>query len=123
MSKEFDFEHVGKRMPYTAPDGFLDDLESNVLERIQQEAKVESGVRLMPDEGKASPRKPARLRMWARVAVAMAACTALFVAISAILLNQGESGIDDVETAFCQLSPDDQTFLLDVYQDELFFYE
>ena len=123
MSKDFDFEHVGKRMPYTVPDGFLDDLESNVLERVQQEARVDSGARLMPDEGKDSLRKPARLRMWARVAVAMAACTALFVAISAILLNQGESGIDEVETAFCQLSPDDQTFLLDVYQDEFFFYE
>ncbi len=123
MSKDFDFERVGKRMPYTVPDGALDVLESKVLERIRQEERVDSGGHLPSEEGKASQHKTLRLRLWARAAVAMAACLALFIAISAILSSQGENDIDDVETAFCQLSPDDQSYLLDVYQDELFFYE
>ena len=25
MKEDFDFDRVGKRLPYTAPDGFLDD--------------------------------------------------------------------------------------------------
>ena len=28
MKEDFDFDRVGKRLPYTAPDGFLDDMEN-----------------------------------------------------------------------------------------------
>lgn len=28
MKEDFDFDRVGKRLPYTAPDGFLDDMKT-----------------------------------------------------------------------------------------------
>ena len=36
MKKDFDFNSIGKRMPYTAPEGFLDDIENNVLGNHQE---------------------------------------------------------------------------------------
>ena len=30
MEKGFDFNKIGKRMPYQVPDGFFDQLEENV---------------------------------------------------------------------------------------------
>lgn len=35
MKEDFDFDRVGKRLPYTAPDGFLDDMENNVWETVK----------------------------------------------------------------------------------------
>lgn len=123
MSKDFDFEHIGKRMPYTTPEGFLDNLEDSVFERIQKEESGDNGEHLTPENGRDAQRKSGKLRLWVSAAVAMAACTALFFAIGTTLRTQSENGIDDIENAFCQLSPDDQTYLLDIYQDEYFFYE
>ena len=37
MKENFDFDRIGKRLPYTAPDGFLDDVENSVMQRINQE--------------------------------------------------------------------------------------
>ena len=37
MKEEFNFNRIGKRMPYTAPEGFLDDIETNVWETIKDE--------------------------------------------------------------------------------------
>lgn len=37
MKEDFDFDRVGKRLPYTAPDGFLDDMENNVWETVKLE--------------------------------------------------------------------------------------
>ena len=37
MKRDFDFDRIGKRLPYTAPEGFLDDMENNVWETVRQE--------------------------------------------------------------------------------------
>ena len=34
MDKQFNFEQVGKRMPYNVPDGFFDQLEQNVMAEV-----------------------------------------------------------------------------------------
>ena len=36
MEKEFDFENIGKKVPYRAPEGFFEDVQKNVLARTQQ---------------------------------------------------------------------------------------
>ena len=33
----FDFKQVGKRMPYTTPDGFFKDMEKNILETVKDD--------------------------------------------------------------------------------------
>ena len=33
--KQFDFEQVGKRMPYNVPDGFFDKFEADVMKDVR----------------------------------------------------------------------------------------
>ena len=33
MKKDFDFDDIGKRTPYTTPDGFFEDVQRKVMER------------------------------------------------------------------------------------------
>ena len=40
MNKDFDFDKVGKRMPYQVPDCFFDQLESNVMQEVKSEVAV-----------------------------------------------------------------------------------
>lgn len=35
MESNFDFNKIGKRMPYTTPDGFFDSLETDILNRTR----------------------------------------------------------------------------------------
>ena len=41
MKKEFDFDDIGKRTPYTTPDGFFEDMQRKVMERagVKQQRK------------------------------------------------------------------------------------
>ena len=39
MKKEFDFEDIGKQVPYRVPEGFFDEMQKNVMERTRQPAK------------------------------------------------------------------------------------
>lgn len=65
MKEQFDFNRIDKRLPYTTPDGFFDDVENSVQQRIKQEVR---------------PLKPKRnLHLWYSVAGGLAAasiCTA-----------------------------------------------
>ena len=108
MEQNYDFSKIGKQMPYTVPDGFFDRLEEKVM-----------------DEVKAKParKKAIAIRMVIRAAIAVAACIALFLVIKKAL-PQGQDATNDyfenVELAFNNLSTDDQDYLLEVYQEELF---
>lgn len=35
MEKEFDFDKIGKRMPYQTPDGFFDEMEANIWNEVK----------------------------------------------------------------------------------------
>ena len=35
MEKDFDFNRIGKRMPYKTPEGFLDEMEANIWKEVQ----------------------------------------------------------------------------------------
>ena len=35
MEKEFDFDKIGKRMPYQTPDGFFDEMEENIWNEVK----------------------------------------------------------------------------------------
>lgn len=40
MDKDFNLDKVGKRMPYTTPEGFLDQLEANVWQEVKADMKM-----------------------------------------------------------------------------------
>ena len=108
MEQNYDFSKIGKQMPYTVPDGFFDKLEENVMNEV-----------------KAQPvrKKAVTIRMAIRTAIAVAACIALFLVVKKVLPQGNDTTTDDfenVELAFNNLSTDDQDYLLEVYQEELF---
>lgn len=108
MEQNYDFSKIGKQMPYTVPDGFFDKLEEDVMNEV-----------------KAQPvrKKAVTIRMAIRTAIAVAACIALFFVVKKVLPQGQNAATDDfekVELAFNNLSTEDQDYLLEVYQEELF---
>ncbi|MBP5714162.1 MAG: hypothetical protein J6X07_05635 [Prevotella sp.] len=108
MEQNYDFNSVGKKMPYTVPDGFFDQLEEQVMNEVKAEPAKEK-----------KPMKAVRIAI--RTLLAVAACVALFLVVKKAL-PQGDDTITDdftsVELAFNNLSTEDQDYLLEVYQEE-----
>ena len=108
MEQNYDFSKIGKQMPYTVPDGFFDQLEENVMNEVKaQPARKKATV----------------LRMAIRAVLAVAACIALFLIVRQTLPKGQDTVADDfdkVELAFNNLDTEDQDYLLEVYQEELF---
>jgi hypothetical protein len=116
MEQNYDFNRIGKQMPYTVPDGFFDQLEENVMKKW----KEEGGKR---KEYTSSSRKARIVRMAFRTLLAAAACLALFLIVRKALPQGNDAVTDDftsVELAFNNLSTEDQDYLLEVYQEEQF---
>lgn len=110
MERDFDFDRVGKRMPYRTPDGFQDEMEANIWKEVQ---------------GGLPPRhqRPTcRLRILAGVS-AVAAGLLLVLAFYPFPSKDSSDAIPNVEQAFAGLSQEDQEYMLAVYQEDIFMNE
>ena len=107
METNFDFKQMGKRMPYTTPSGFFDKMEEDVLKEV------------VPDREN-SPKHKTLYRSLLAGAVAVAASITLLFAFQWQSGRKAEVGFQEVEQAFAQLSDEDQNYILDVYQEDLF---
>ncbi len=128
----FDFKQVGKRMPYTTPDGFFKDMEKNILEAVKDDTL--QAVKIQPQSVKVQPKKRPVFKMIWAAAIAVAASVAVllvlnidFSAADSSLASshssqpsQAKSDLEQVDQAFAQLSEADQAYLLDVYQEDVF---
>lgn len=115
MDIKFDFKQVGKRMPYSTPDGFLKDMESNILEAVKNDTSQPVVVE--------QKKRPVLKVIWTAALAAAASVALLFVVnmdFSASRSSQADSDLQAVDQAFAQLSSADQAFLLDAYQDDVF---
>ena len=104
MDKQFNFEQVGKRMPYNVPDGFFDQLEQNVMAKTH------------PNSGK----------VWGWGSLAAAAAIALFIVFTKGMPNDTtttEDSFANVELAYNNLSTEDQKYLMEVYEEDVFLIE
>ena len=113
MEKTFDFENIGKRMPYTAPDDFFTKLEESVMDE----------VKVPKSEATALPERNKTVIIAIRSLLAIAAAVALFFVVQPTLTKNDTISADDyasVELAFNNLSSDDQDFLVAVYENEEF---
>lgn len=111
MDKDFDFDRIGKRMPYETPEGFFDEMEANVWQEVQRTSFA------------FAKRKPHhRLRIVAG-ALAVAASVALVLVLRPHVFGEPADGLAKVEQAFADLCREDQAYLLDVYQEDIFMNE
>ena len=120
-TEKFDFGKVGKRMPYSTPEGFFKEMEANILEQVKDDK---------PKPVRVQPKKRPLIRgIWA-AAMAVAASVAVllilnidFAAPHSSLPSHADNGIQAVDQAFAQLSSADQAYLLNVYQEDVFLDE
>ena len=107
MEQNYDFNNIGKKMPYTVPDGFFDQLEEQVMNEVKAEPAQKKSAKT--------------IRIAIRTLLAVAACIALLLVVKKTLPQDSDATIDDftsVELAFNNLSTEDQDYLLEVYQEE-----
>ena len=115
MDKNFDFNQVGKRMPYSTPDDFFAKMQSNILDAVQDMPQKNTKIK--------TNRRTVRKWLWPVSLSAAAAVVAMFVINIHFLAPNtptATSDIQDVEQAFAQLSECDQAYIVDVYQDDVF---
>ena len=114
---KFNFDQVGKRMPYSTPEGFCKEMEANILEQVKDDRP--KPVRIQPKK------RPLMKGIWT-AAIAVAASVAVLLVLnidfsaSSSQPSQVNNGIQEVDQAFAQLSSADQAYLLSVYQEDVF---
>lgn len=111
MENDFNFDSVGKRMPYTVPDGFFARMEEKLMAEVREQGRMR--------------RKRARMASVIKKSfLAAAACAAIaFTVHLGLAAPWQEVNEQDVEQAFSQLSQTDQAYILAVYQDDVFLEE
>lgn len=106
MEKNFKLEDIGKRMPYSMPEGFLKEMEESVMGSVAAESKPK--------------RRPLTYVIF-RSAVAAAAVAALFtVSLNTMQPKRYIANYTDVDQAFDNLSYDDQQYMIDTYSNDVF---
>lgn len=108
MDNRFDFDKTGKRMPYTVPDGFFDELERNVRRQTA------------PRPTTSAKRKPLFRHVAMLAAASAAAAIALPMVFSYRPAPQPAYTMENVEQAFADLSGEDQAYILEVYNEDIF---
>lgn len=118
-------EKLNKRLPYSVPDGFFDVMEANVMAKIKADA--EAGTSVGDDKAdtqmwdKRYRKTIKRTRTISLSILAMAASLLLFTILSKNTKTaQQTNDLESIDKAFSQLSTDDQTFLMEVYDDDMF---
>ena len=117
-TEKFDFGMVGKRMPYSTPDDFFGEMEANILKAVKDETP--QPVRIAPKK------RPLMKVIWA-AAIAVAASVAVLLVLNLDFSpspvaqpSAAQNDILAVDQAFSHLSSEDQAYLLDVYQEDIF---
>lgn len=107
MEHKFEFNNIGKRMPYTVPDHFFENLEQQTLARIDN-----NGAMLI-----AAHRPAAAWRLIIRSLTAAAAVVAIIFCVAHFAPSKSTKLNTSVEQAFAELSISDQEYLIDTYND------
>ena len=104
-NQEFNFEDIGRRMPYKVPEGFFNHLEESI--------KVETGLKPRHHHG-----------IWLAIpTVVAAAAVALFLILTRDVPDSNSvtaSYIHNIEIAYNELSTEDQIYLEEVCDDDIF---
>lgn len=119
MDKTFDFNKIGKRMPYTVPEDFFSTMEENVMSQVFEKSGSQGATHTDTAEAQEGRKKAIRIAL--RSLVATAAAVALFLVVhTKFSEKQDKVDFASVELAFNNLSTDDQSFLLSVYEEDVF---
>lgn len=117
-------EKLNKRLPYSVPDGFFDVMEANVMAKIKADAGINVGddkadTQMWDKRYRKTIKRPCTISL---SFLAMAASLLLLFTIlpKSTKTAQQTNDMESIDKAFSQLSTDDQTFLMEVYDDDMF---
>lgn len=117
-------EKLNKRLPYSVPDGFFDVMEANVMAKIKADAGISVGDDKADTQmlNKRYRKTIKRTRTISLSILAVAASLLLLFTIfpKSTKTAQQTNDMESIDKAFSQLSTDDQTFLMEVYDDDMF---
>lgn len=117
-------EKLNKRLPYSVPDGFFDVMEANVMAKIKADAGINVGGdkadTQMRDKQYRKTTKHTRT-----ISLSILAMTASLLLLFTIFSQstktvQQTNGMESIDKAFSQLNTDDQAFLMEIYDDDMF---
>lgn len=103
--ESYNFDKIGKTMPYRVPDTFFDELENTIMIEVQKRQN-----------------KRNILKIFYR-SVAVAATIALLMIVGGFGTKNDKTDFAEIAQAFDNLSEADQTYLLEIYQDDIFINE
>lgn len=119
-------EKLNKRLPYSVPDGFFDVMEANVMAKIKADA--EAGTSVGDDKADTqmlNKRYRKTIKRTRTISLSLLAMAASLLLLFTILPKttktaQQTNDLESIDKAFSQLSTDDKTFLMEVYDDDMF---
>ena len=126
MVQEYDLDRLGKKMPFSAPDGFFERMQANVLAEVakEEEAKKVKGIQVKAQAK--SQRKAKMIRLYMATA-SIAACVCLLVLIGrsffgseAVETQHSAASVATVDKAYDNLSADEQQELNATYANDVY---
>ena len=81
MNKEFDFDKIGKRMPYTTPERFFNNLEDDIWKEVKDDCQEKKNDKAVTIEQRQERSKSAKFHLFMRSVIAAAASIALVLVI------------------------------------------
>ena len=117
-------EKLNKRLPYSVPDGFFDVMEANVMAKIKADAGINVGGdkadTQMRDKQYRKTTKHTRTISLSILAMAASLLLLFTIFSQSTKTVQQTNGMESIDKAFSQLSTDDQAFLMEIYDDDMF---
>ncbi len=101
----YNFDKIGKKMPYSVPDTFFDDFENKIMAKA------------------ASRRKRHKVLKIVYQSIAVAASLALIVVAVSQYTMTRKTDFAEIDLAFDNLSEADQAYLIEIYQEDIFINE
>lgn len=117
-------EKLNKRLPYSVPDGFFDVMEDNVMAKIKADAGINVGGdkadTQMRDKQYRKTTKHTRTISLSILAMAASLLLLFTIFSQSTKTAQQTNGMESIDKAFSQLNTDDQAFLMEIYDDDMF---
>ena len=111
MKAKFDFNKINKKMPYTVPNDFFIKMEEDIWKEVKEVSNKKSKSRFL------------YLNITIKALSTIAAAVALFIILDNTFTESKAIEISDVEQAFCNLSHEDQSYIISIYNDDVFINE
>lgn len=117
-------EKLNKRLPYSVPDGFFDVMEDNVMAKIKADAGINVGGdkadTQMRDKQYRKTTKHTRTISLSILAMAASLLLLFTIFSQSTKTVQQTNGMESIDKAFSQLNTNDQAFLMEIYDDDMF---